>query len=107
MTWLMLIGAIVFEVAGTISLKLSDGFTKIAWVAVLIVCYAIAFFLLASVLSEGMPVGVAYGIWAASGVALMAIAGRFLFGDALTPVSIAGIGFIIAGVLVVELGSHA
>ena len=30
-----------------------------------------------------------------------------LFGDALTPVSIAGIGFIIAGVLVVELGSHA
>ena len=34
------IGAIVFEVAGTLSLKLSDGFTKAKWVVTLVVCYA-------------------------------------------------------------------
>ena len=107
MTWVLLIGAIVFEVAGTLSLKLSDGFTKAKWVVALVICYAVAFYLLATVLSEGMPVGVAYGIWAASGVALMAIAGRVLFDEPLGPLSITGLVCIMAGVLMVELGSHA
>jgi len=53
-----------------------------------------------------MPVGVAYGIWAAIGVVLTAVMGTVLFGELLGPVQIVGIGAIVVGVLLVELGSH-
>ncbi len=54
-------------------------------------------------LSLGMPVGVAYGVWSAAGVALVAVIARLLFGEPLTPLMIGGIGLIIAGVLTIEL----
>ena len=52
-----------------------------------------------------MPLGVAYGIWSAGGVAVTAITSRFLFGEPLTHTMVAGIALIMAGVLLVELGS--
>jgi small multidrug resistance pump len=50
-----------------------------------------------------MPVGVAYGVWSACGVALVALLGRVLFAEPLTWVMGLGIAFIIAGVLTIEL----
>jgi small multidrug resistance pump len=58
------------------------------------------------VLRDGMPVGVAYGIWAASGTALTAALAAVLFDDPFTTPVIVGIGLIIIGVLLVEFGSH-
>ncbi|PKW13678.1 DMT family transporter [Saccharopolyspora spinosa] len=52
-----------------------------------------------------MDIGVAYGIWAASGVARTALASRILFNEPLTKVISVGIGLIIAGVLFIELGA--
>lgn len=54
-----------------------------------------------------MPLGVAYGIWGASGVALTAIMSTLLFGEPLTAPMIIGIGLVIAGVMCVEMGSSA
>jgi small multidrug resistance pump len=54
-------------------------------------------------LSLGMPVGIAYGVWSAAGVALVALLGRVLFAEPLTWVMGLGIGFIIGGVLTIEL----
>jgi len=51
-----------------------------------------------------LPIGVAYGIWAATGVALTAVLGRVLFREPLTRLMLGGIGLIIVGVLLVELG---
>jgi small multidrug resistance pump len=106
-TWFLLGLAIVSEVAGTLSLRASDGLSRVSWAAATLVGYIIAFALLAQVLKLGMPVGVAYGIWAAIGVALTALAGRVLWGDPLTPVMGLGIALIAGGVLLVELGSKA
>ncbi len=50
-----------------------------------------------------MPVGIAYGVWTACGVAAVAVVARYLFGDTLTPKMMCGIGLIIAGVLTIEL----
>jgi small multidrug resistance pump len=50
-----------------------------------------------------MPIGIAYGVWTACGVALVAVIARYAFKDPLTLKMIAGIGFIVAGVLVIEL----
>ncbi|RIJ60438.1 DMT family transporter [Clavibacter phaseoli] len=103
MAWLLLAIAIVTEVAATISLKLAtDGRRR--WYGVVAVGYVTAFSMLAGALSLGLPIGVAYGIWAATGVALTAILGRVLFRDPLARTMLAGIALIIGGVLLIELG---
>ena len=51
-----------------------------------------------------MPLGVAYGIWSAGGVAVTAIASRLLFGEPLTRTMVVGIALIMTGVLLVEIG---
>jgi small multidrug resistance pump len=103
MAWVLLSIAIVCEVAATISLKLAtDGRRR--WYVVVAVGYVVAFSLLGAALSLGLPIGVAYGVWAATGVALTAVLGRVLFGDPLTWLMGAGIVCIIAGVFLIELG---
>ena len=61
---------------------------------------------LALVLRERVPLGVAYGIWGASGVALTAILSTLIYGEPLTPIMVGGIVLIILGVLTIELGSQ-
>ncbi|OPZ41410.1 MAG: Inner membrane transport permease YbhR [Actinobacteria bacterium ADurb.BinA094] len=53
-----------------------------------------------------VPLGVAYGIWGASGVALTAILSTLIYGEPLTPIMVGGIVLIILGVLTIELGSQ-
>ncbi|PSL02786.1 small multidrug resistance pump [Haloactinopolyspora alba] len=104
MTWLLLGGAIAAEVTATMSLRASEGFTRLGFTVLMIVGYVAAFGLLGIILKQGMPVGVAYGIWAATGVAAVAILAKFIFGDALTVSMMLGIALIAAGVLLVEVG---
>ncbi|MCW2559181.1 MAG: cation transporter [Mycobacterium sp.] len=101
--WLALAGAILVEVVATLSLRASDGFRKKAWIAPVALGYVTSFYLLWVSLSLGMPVGVAYGVWTACGVALVAIIARFLFSEPLTWVMGAGIVLIVAGVLTIEM----
>ncbi|MFK4760101.1 MULTISPECIES: DMT family transporter [unclassified Microbacterium] len=107
MTWLLLAGAIVTEVAATMSLRASEGLRKKRWIAPVAVFYISAFSLLTIALAQGMPVGIAYGIWAASGVALTAVGARVFFKERLTWRMIAGIVLIAVGVFVIELGASA
>lgn len=102
--WWLLTAAIVTEVVATLSLRASQDHA--AWLAVVVVGYVAAFALLTMVLRAGVAVGVAYGIWGAAGTAVTAVLGAVIFGDPFTWVIAAGIGLIIAGVLLVELGSH-
>jgi len=106
MTWALLGTAILLEVGGTLALRQSDGMRKRAWAVATVLTYVISTWLLWLTLEAGMPVGVAYGIWAATGVALTALAGRLLFKDALTPTMMLGIAAIAGGVLLIELGAH-
>ncbi|AGI88943.1 QacE family quaternary ammonium compound efflux SMR transporter [Streptomyces sp. CHA1] len=104
MTWVLLACAILAEVTATISLRLSEGFSKIAPSVVVVVGYVTAFTLLALVLKRGMAIGVAYGIWAAAGVALVALIGAAFLGDSLTPVQYGGLVLVAAGVVALEAG---
>jgi len=101
--WLALGGAILVEVFATLSLRASDGFRKKAWIVPVTAGYLASFYLLWVSLSLGMPVGIAYGVWTACGVALVAILARFLFAEPLTWVMVLGIGLIMAGVLTIEM----
>lgn len=100
----LLAAAIVSEVAATLALRASQDHS--AWLAVVTAGYLGAFVLLTLVLRAGMAVGVAYGIWGACGTAATAVFAAAIFDDPLTWPIAAGIGLIIAGVLLVEFGSH-
>ena len=101
--WAALAGAIIVEVIATLSLRASDGFRKRLWIIPVVVGYAASFYLLWVSLSLGMPVGIAYGVWTACGVALVAVIARFLFAEPLTPVMGLGIALMVAGVITIEL----
>jgi small multidrug resistance pump len=103
-TWFLLAMAIVAEVTATTSLKLSDGFTKILPVAVVVVGYLASFFLLARILERGMSLGVVYAIWSAIGVALIVLVDAVWFGHQLTAVQLGGMVLVVAGVIALELG---
>lgn len=104
MTWVFLTVAIVAEVTATIALRFSEGFTKLVPSVILVVGYLTAFAALSFALERGMRVGVAYGVWAAAGVALVALIGAAFLGESLTAVQAGGIALIIGGVLALELG---
>lgn len=103
--WLLLAGAIGCEVSASLSLK--GALDRPALYAVVAVGYVASFAFLALVLRAGMPLGVAYGIWGAVGVALTALASTVLFDEPLTALMGVGLALVCVGVLVVELGSQA
>ncbi len=102
--WLLLAAAIAVEVTASLSLKAA--LDQPALYVVVVIGYAASFVLLGLVLRAGIPLGVAYGIWGAVGVAATALLAAALFGEPLTPVMLAGLGLIVVGVLCVELGSQ-
>lgn len=104
MSWLFLVVAILSEVGGTLALRVASHGRR-RWYAAVAAGYLLAFVFLSLALDAGIALGVAYGIWAASGVALTALLAKPLFGEPLTPVMGIGIGLIILGVLAVELGA--
>ena len=102
--WWLLAGAIVTEVTGTLALR---GALDHTWLyAVTAAGYVASFFLLIKVLQAGMPLGVAYGIWSALGVAATAVLSSVLFDESFTVPMIGGLVLIIGGVMLVEVGSR-
>lgn len=102
---LFLLAAILAEVTGSLSLK--GALDNPALYALVVAGYLGAFAFLALTLRAGMPLGAAYGIWGACGVALTAVFSTLIYGEALNLTMAIGIAVVIAGVLCVELGSHA
>lgn len=102
MCWLWLFLAIVLEVAATVCLKLSDGFSKTVPTALMALLYALSFIPLALALRR-IEVGVVYAVWSAVGTALITLIGFFLFKEVMTPLKMAAITMIVVGVVVLNL----
>lgn len=96
--------AILCEVAGTSLLQQSQQFTKLVPTVLMALCYAAAFYLLTHALKI-MPVGVAYAIWAGFGIVLISAVGYVLFGQKLDMAAMIGLGFIVVGVVIVNVFS--
>jgi len=100
MPWVLLGAAIATEVAGTLALRGSDGFTRLVPSIIVVVGYVASFVLLAMVLKT-LPVGIVYAVWSAVGVALVAVFGKLMFGDPVPPLAVAGMVLIVGGVALV------
>lgn len=104
--YLLLFIAIIFEVIGTTCLAKSAGFSKLIPSAMTLVCFALAFFLVAQVLKT-IPLGMTYAIWSGVGIVLTAIVGFVFLKQSLDIPAIIGIGLIVLGVVVMNVFSKS
>ncbi|MCW2750534.1 MAG: small multidrug resistance protein [Aeromicrobium sp.] len=105
MTYALLGLAIAFEVSGTLALRQTDGFSRLLPSLGVAVCYVLAFVLLSLVLRRGLSVAVAYALWSAAGIVVIAAIGWMFLGERLTVLQSAGMALIVCGVIAVELGT--
>ena len=101
MSWLMLVVAIAAEVIATSTLKSTEGFTRLWPSVVVVVCYEIAFILLALTLKK-IPVGVVYAVWSGVGVALVTLIAWLFLDQTLDAAGIVGVSLIVGGVVVIN-----
>ncbi|MEO0703203.1 MAG: multidrug efflux SMR transporter [Pseudomonadota bacterium] len=104
--YLYLIVAIIFETIGTSALQASQQFTRAGPTLVVILAYAISFYLLGLSLKY-MPVGIVYAIWSGLGIVSITIIGFVVFGQRLDTPALIGLAMIIGGVLVIHLFSKS
>lgn len=97
--WLAM--AIGTELVATTALKLSDGFTRLGWAAIVVVGYGISFYAM-SVALRSIPLGVVYAVWSGVGTAAIVLIGFVLFREVLDAIKLAGIGLIIIGVVMLN-----
>jgi small multidrug resistance pump len=105
MTYLYLAVAILAEVAATTFMKMSDGFTRPVPSVLTVLGYGVAFFFL-SIALKSIHTGVAYAIWSGVGIVLITLIAWMFQGQKLDVPAIAGMGLIVAGVLVMNLMSN-
>ncbi|GIH97370.1 DMT family transporter [Planobispora siamensis] len=107
MAWLMLITAGLFEVAMAYSLKLSNGFSAPLPSLAFVVSSLLSFGLLALAL-RSLDVGTAYAVWTGIGAVGTATLGMIALGEDASPVKIASVLLILAGVVGLNLagGGH-
>lgn len=98
--------AIGLEVVGTSFLQRSMQFTRLWPTLGMALCYLASFYLL-SLSLRVLPLGIAYAVWSAVGIVLVALIGFFVFGQRLDLPAVIGLALIVAGVLVVNLFSRS
>ncbi|MDR3470038.1 MAG: SMR family transporter [Xanthobacteraceae bacterium] len=106
MRWIYLVVAVCGEVVGTTALKSSEGFSKLLPSLVVLVGYGVAFYFLSLTLDK-IPVGISYALWSGIGIVLISIIAWLYLGQRLDAAAMVGIGFIIAGVAIINLFSKS
>ena len=104
--WIYLTVAIFSEVIATSALKATEGFSRLGPSLIVVAGYAAAFFFLSLTLRT-IPVGIAYAVWAGTGVALIALIGWLFLGQNLDTPAIIGLALIVAGVVVINVFSKS
>lgn len=106
MSWLILFFAIVFEVAGTLTLKFTEGMTRVWPTVLMFAFYLVSLFGLSTAVAR-IPVGTAYAVWSGLGTLMVAIMGVFWLKEQVTVLRSISMLLIVIGVAGLYLtGSH-
>jgi quaternary ammonium compound-resistance protein SugE len=100
--WAFLILGGLFETAFAVSLKYSDGFTRL-WPTVSFLACAVVSFVLLTLALRDLPVGTGYAVWTGIGAVGTAVVGMMWLGDAAAFVRIASILLIVSGIVGLNL----
>jgi small multidrug resistance pump len=104
--WVFLALAILFELSGTTSMKLSEGFTKLLPSVLMFILYGCSFTLLNFALTY-IEVGVAYAIWSGVGIVLITLVGYLLFKESFNMNQAMWMTLIVIGVIGLKVSSKA
>jgi len=104
MSWIYLLIAGALEIAWTIALKCSAGFTRPLPIMAVVVGSTLSFLFLALSLRQ-IPLGTAYAVWTGIGVLGAACAGVLLFGEGLGGPRLFFLALIVIGILGMKLSS--
>jgi len=104
MCWICLFLAIFLEVAATIFMKLSNGFTRVVPTVAMFTLYGLSF-LPMNVALKQMEIGAVYAIWSAVGTAAVAVLGILVFHEPASALKGLAIALIIAGVVCLNLAA--
>jgi len=102
--WLSI--AIAAEIVATSMLKASDGFSRPLPSVITVIGYVLAFWGLSHSMRT-VPVGVGYAIWSGVGIVAVTAIAWVWFRQRLDAPALAGMGLILAGVLVINLFSRS
>ncbi|MFT4143306.1 MAG: multidrug efflux SMR transporter [Mobilitalea sp.] len=102
MHWILLSLAILFEIIATTLMKVSSGFTKLLPTLGTAVGYILCFTFLSMALKK-IDLSVAYAIWGAAGITIMAAIGILFFKESINFLKVASILFIVLGVIGLNL----
>ncbi len=106
MGYVFLALAIIGEVIATTFLKFTSGERQVWWAYPIVgVGYIFAFVMLSLTLSRGVPLGIAYALWAGIGVVLVAIISWVVFHESLTWVQVLGMALVVTGAVLLEVGA--
>ena len=101
-TYVFLVGAVLFEVCGTMLLPVTKNFTKILPTSALAIFYLTAFYLLTFVVNK-LPIAIVYATWSGLGIFTIAILGYIFFKQTLSWQSILGLFLIVVGITLVNI----
>ena len=104
MAWIYLVVAGVLEIFWAISLKYTDGFSRL-WPSVSTIAGMIASFYFLAQALKTIPVGTAYAIWTGIGAAGTALLGIALFAEPASLPRLFCIGLIVAGIIGLKLAA--
>ena len=106
MGWVLLVVAILLEVAGTTNMKLSEGFSKLVPSVLVIFFYALSIIALTFAVNR-LDVSVAYAVWSGMGTALVAMIGLWFFQESITSIKLVALGLIVVGVAMLHLTTES
>lgn len=98
MAWVVLIVSGLLESAWALSLKASEGFTRLGPSVAFVVLLALSMLGLGWALRT-LPVSVAYAVWTGIGAVVTAALGMAVLGEAVTVGKIVSIVLIVAGIV--------
>ncbi|WP_099867056.1 DMT family transporter [Pararhizobium haloflavum] len=98
MAWVLLIIAGLFEIAMALTLKASEGFSRLMPTIGFFVFGGISFYLLSRAL-VAIPVGTAYAVWTGIGAAGTAIFGMIVFKEPATVMRLFFISLLIGSII--------
>ena len=98
LAWVLLVVAGLLEIAWSVSMKASDGFTKPLFTTITLIAAGLSFWCLGLALRQ-LPVGTAYAVWTGIGAVGAAILGIVLFSESLSVLRVACIALIVLGIL--------
>ncbi|MET9498841.1 quaternary ammonium compound efflux SMR transporter SugE [Streptomyces sp. NPDC006552] len=102
MAWILIVIAGLLEVAWSVGMKYTEGFTRL-WPSLFTGAGIVASMLLLSYAAKSLPIGTAYGVWVGIGAAGAAIVGMLVLGEPATAARV----FFIALLLVAIVGLKA